>query len=94
MVYIDKKSKTYGKSKSFILDEKNDYSLYIHKSFAHGFYTLSDKTIVYYKVSKYYSPVSEKTIIWNDKNLNIKWPKQKNTILSNKDSKGISFKEL
>ena len=94
VVDIDKKSKTYGKSKSFILDEKNDYSLYIHKSFAHGFYTLSDKTIVYYKVSKYYSPVSEKTIIWNDKNLNIKWPKQKNTILSNKDSKGISFKEL
>ena len=42
--------------------------LYIYINHLHGFYTLSDKTIVYYKVSKYYSSVSEKTIIWNDKN--------------------------
>ncbi len=43
--------------------------------------------IIKYSTTNEYSPKNEKTIFWKDKRFNIKWPKHKNIVISNKDKK-------
>ena len=58
------------------------------KGFAHGFYVKSKIALVSYKVTDYYNKNAERTLLWNDKRANIKWPKSKKKIVSNKDKNG------
>ena len=88
-----KNSKTFGKYFSIILSERENISLYIPEGFAHGFCSLSDNTIMHYKCTNYRDQRSETGIIWNDYEINIKWP-IKNPILSTKDKSNISFKNF
>ena len=87
-------SKTYGKSFSIELSSENNKQLFVPKGFAHGFQVLSREATVNYKVDEYYNPDSDSGIIWNDKDLLIKWNHDIEPILSRKDLKLISFKEL
>ena len=87
-------SKTYGKFFSIELSSENNKQLFVPKGFAHGFQVLSEIAIVNYKVDKYYNPDSESGLIWNDKDLSIDWNLDLKPILSKKDLKLISFKEL
>jgi len=89
-VDLRKKSKTFGKYVSLIISDKSDFSFYIPPGFAHGFMCLTEKCTVNYKCSNYRDPKSEKTLKWNDKTVNIKWPKYK-PILSDKDKKGADL---
>ena len=88
-----KNSKTFGKHFKIYLSEKENKSLLIPAGFAHGFYTLTNDVILHYKCSKYRDAKSEIGILWNDKDLKINWPIKK-MIISEKDKKNISFKEL
>ncbi len=90
---IRKNSNTFGKHQSFILSDKNSRQLWIPKDFAHGFLSLTSETIVNYKCTDFYDPKDQNTIIWNDKDLKIRWP-IKNPIISKKDKDGIYFKNL
>lgn len=72
-VDIRRGSPTYGKHVSVELSTENGAQLYIPAGFAHGFCTLSEETLVDYKVSALYAPTSEGGIIWNDARLNIDW---------------------
>ena len=94
IVDIRKNSKTYGKSFSIELSSENNKQLFVPKGFAHGFQVISDEAIVNYKVDNYYNPKSDSGIIWNDKDLSIDWNLDLKPILSKKDLKLISFKEL
>ena len=87
-------SKTYGKFFSIELSSENNKQLFVPKGFAHGFQVLSETAIVNYKVDKFYNPKSDSGIIWNDKDLSIDWNLDLKPILSKKDLKLISFKEL
>ena len=87
-------SKTYGKSFSIELSSENNRQLFVPKGFAHGFQVLSEIAIVNYKVDNFYNPKSDSGIIWNDKDLSIDWNLDLKPILSKKDLKLISFKEL
>ena len=84
VIDLRKKSKTFGKSFSIELSDKNCKSLYIPEGFAHAYYSISNLNIIYYKLSNYYHPKYEDGIIWNDKSLKIKWP-IKNPSVSKKD---------
>ena len=85
-----KKSKTFGKYFSTQMSENENTSILIPAGFAHGFYTLSNDVVLYYKCSNYRHKDSETGILWNDKTLKIKWPTKK-PIVSNKDKKNQSF---
>jgi len=93
VVDLRKNSKTYGKTFKIILSEKNSKSLYIPEGFAHGFCGLEKENYMLYSCSNYRDKESEIGIIWNDKNLKIKWPKIK-AIISKKDKNNISFEEF
>jgi len=93
-VDLRKKSKTYGKYYSVELSSKNNKQLLVPKGFAHGFQVLSESAIVNYKVDNYYNPKFDSGIIWNDKNLLIDWKVDLKPILSLKDLKLMSFKDL
>ena len=86
-VDLRKKSKKFGKFVSILISEKDNFSFYIPKGFAHGFLCLSEKCTLNYKCSEYRHQKSEITLQWNDKSVNIKWP-VKNPILSKKDKNG------
>lgn len=87
---IRKNSKTYGKIYSTILNEKNKLMMYIPEGFAHGFQTLEDDTIFFYKCTNIYHKESEDCILWNDASLNIPWEKIP-VLLSEKDKTGKIF---
>lgn len=93
VIDLRKKSKTYGKSMSVVLSEKNSKSIFIPPGFAHGFCALSKENYIVYSCTKYRSKRYEIGIKYNDKDLKINWP-IKNPIISNKDRKNLSFKEF
>ena len=93
IVDLRKKSPTYGKHFSIEISYNSDFSIFIPAGFAHGFLCLSKNCAVYYKCTNYRHQGSEKTIQWNDKDLNINWPIKK-PILSQKDSLGINLKDF
>ena len=92
-VDIRQESRNFGKYFSYNLDT-NSGSLLIPKGFAHGFCSLQDNTLISYKVDNFYNKESESGIVWNDPDLNIKWPKFKNFVISEKDKELLSLKEL
>ena len=90
VIDLRKKSKTFGKSFSIRLSEKNCKSLYIPEGFAHAYYSIAKNNIIYYKLSNYYHPKYEDGILWNDKIVKNKWPTKK-PVVSKKDKKLKTF---
>ena len=88
-----KNSSTYGKFFKIMLSDEDNKSVLIPSGFAHGFCSLTKNVILHYKCSEFRNPKTEIGIIWNDKDLKIKWPNKK-FIISKKDKKNISFKEF
>jgi len=89
-VDIRKGSATYGQHFSVMLSGENQWQFYIPEGFAHGFAALEDHTIFAYKCSNIYHKDSERTILFNDKDLNINW-NVAHPIVAQKDLQGTSF---
>ena len=93
VIDLRRKSKTFGKSFRIILSKKNALGLYIPRGFAHAYYSFEKENIIYYKLDNYYAPKFENGIIYNDKLINVKWPKKK-MFVSKKDKNLITLKEF
>ena len=88
-------SSTYGKFYSVILDDKNNFQLYIPKGFAHGFSVLSKEARVHYQVDNYYDNKNEFGINPLDKDLGIDWKIDKeNFHISSKDLTHPNLKNI
>lgn len=88
-------SDTFGQWYGTSLSAGNRQILWVPPGFAHGFYTLSDWAEVLYKVTDFYSPEWERTLIWNDPSVGIEWPLANGNppILSPKDEQGSTLLE-
>ncbi len=88
-------SATYKEVKIFELSSKNFSQLFVPKGFAHGFLTLEDDVLFHYKCSDSYMPEHERTIHYQDPELNISWPKlDVGVTLSPKDARGRFLKDI
>jgi dTDP-4-dehydrorhamnose 3,5-epimerase len=92
-VDIRKSSPTLGQWVAEVLSAENKKQLWIPEGFAHGFLTLSDTAEFLYKTTDYYAKACEQSIIWNDANINIPWPKQTKVSVSDKDSVAAIFQD-
>lgn len=99
-VFVDlrKDSKTFKNWGGVILNNINRKQLWIPHGFAHGFLSLKDDTEVSYKVDNYWDKKSERTLFWNDQDINIRWPNEikmiNNLIISDKDLNGSFLSEF
>lgn len=67
-------SPTYGRHVSALLSAADWNQMFVPEGFAHGFCTVEPDTQVVYKVNRYRSAESERGLLWNDPELNIRWP--------------------
>jgi dTDP-4-dehydrorhamnose 3,5-epimerase len=74
------------------LTPENFLQLLVPKGFGHGFITLTENTIVSYKVDQYYSKEQDRSIRFDDNYLKIDW-KGLTPILSEKDLKAPLLKD-
>ena len=71
---LRKNSPTFGEWRGEFLSAENRYSMFIPAGFAHGFLSMSDKSITQYTCSGEYSKGSDTGIIFNDTDIGIEWP--------------------
>ena len=95
-VDIRKSSSTFGEWTSIVLNNKNKFMIWIPVGFAHGFLSLEENSEVIYKVTELWSEEQDRSIKWNDKRINIRWPLKdincSEPILSEKDLKAPFLK--
>lgn len=87
-------SDTFGKWFGIELTAENKKQFYIPEGFAHGFIVRSDVAEFCYKVTDFYHPGDECGIMWNDPDIGVDWGDSLNVILSEKDKKLHSFREV
>ncbi len=85
-------SPTYKRSMGVRLDDDNRRMLYVPEGFAHGYLSLTDNTEVFYQVSEFYAPGSERGIRFDDPAFHIEWPFQPE-IISLKDRQYPAYRE-
>ncbi len=90
-------SPTFGQWLGFDLTGENTVSLYVPEFFGHGYLVLED-SVVSYKCNEVFFGEGDSGIMYNDPEINIKWPFEaiggiENMIISDKDKNLMSFKE-
>jgi dTDP-4-dehydrorhamnose 3,5-epimerase len=92
-VDLRRSSSTFGRWVGAYLDADNKKQLWIPEGFGHGFVVLSEYAEFLYRTTDYWAPEHERCIAWNDDQLAIDWPIDFLPTLSDKDKKGLAFKE-
>ena len=86
-VDLRRSSATFGQWVGMELSDVNHQMLWIPAGFAHGFLALSESVDFVYKCTDFYAPQFERTLRWNDPELEIAWPIPKGTapLIAEKD---------
>jgi dTDP-4-dehydrorhamnose 3,5-epimerase len=93
-VDLRRSSPNFGRHVAIELTAENGEMLWIPEGFGHAFLALSDSLGFAYKVTDYYSPAGERTILWNDLDLAIPWPVDPAVVVvSDKDNNGSTLRE-
>ena len=92
-VDIRRGSPTYGKWESVVLTGTNKWMYWVPAGFAHGFVTLEDDTVFFYKCTNVYNKASEGSVLWNDPDLNIDWGIS-DPVISEKDKVAPRFRDF
>jgi len=86
-------SPTFGKWHGVNLSDRNHLMLWIPVGFAHGFRVISEQAQVLYKTTDFYHPECERTLAWNDSQVNVDWQLDGEAVVSSKDAQGKAFKD-
>ncbi|MEJ2710440.1 MAG: dTDP-4-dehydrorhamnose 3,5-epimerase [Anaerolineales bacterium] len=94
-VDLRRSSPSFGRWESARLSAENKMQIWIPPGFAHGFYVLSDWAELVYKATDFYAPDWERTLLWNDPEIDIDWPliEGQTPLLSTKDAQGTRFRD-
>lgn len=92
-VDLRRSSPTFGKWVGEELSAEDKRMLWVPRGFAHGFLVLSEFAEVAYKADNIYAPEHERSIMWNDPDLNISWPITDAPSLAAKDAAGVRFRD-
>jgi dTDP-4-dehydrorhamnose reductase/dTDP-4-dehydrorhamnose 3,5-epimerase len=92
VVDLRKGSDTYKQWFSIELSAENKKQLCMPKGFGHAFLTITDDVEVQYKVDEYYSKENDRSIRFDDPEIEVKWGID-NPILSEKDSNAPFLKD-
>ena len=94
-VDLRRSSLTFGHWEGLRLSADSKRQLWIPAGFAHGFLVISEWAELVYKTTDFYSPEWERTLLWNDPEIGIKWPLEDGLqpILSDKDAQGMGFRD-
>lgn len=94
VVDLRKSSPSYKKWISVILDSTTKNQIYIPRGFGHACISLVDDVEVQYKVDNLYEPSHDRSIAWNDPELNIDWKIcEDEIIVSEKDKNAPLLKD-
>lgn len=90
-VDLRRSSTSFGRWIGVNLSAQKKNQLWIPPGFAHGFYVLSAWAEVLYKATDYYAPDWERSLLWNDPAIGIRWPIPDGStpLVSEKDGKGV-----
>jgi dTDP-4-dehydrorhamnose 3,5-epimerase len=91
-VDLRKGSPTFGKWMGRVLDDQHHLALWIPAGFAHGFVALEDHSLVYYGCSATHHAESERSLAYNDPEVDIQWPIEP-TVVSDKDRNAPTLAE-
>jgi dTDP-4-dehydrorhamnose 3,5-epimerase len=75
------------------LSEDNKRQLWVPPGFAHGFLVTQGPAEFLYKTTDYWCPEHERSLLWSDPALGIKWPLQRVPVVASKDSSGRLLSE-
>jgi dTDP-4-dehydrorhamnose 3,5-epimerase len=87
-VDLRRSSPTFGKWTGVTLSAANNRQLWIPPGFAHGFVVTSEYAEFLYKTTDYWFPEHERSLLWNDPALGIKWTLTGEPKLAAKDMAG------
>lgn len=73
-VDIRRGSPTFGQWVGQVLSAENRVALWVPVGFAHGFLSLEDDTLVFYKCTTIHAPQAERAFRYNDPAVGIDWP--------------------
>lgn len=86
-------SSTFGHWFGAELSDEGPCQLYMAPGFAHGFCVLSDTADLHYMVSRLYDHADEGGLLWNDRDIAIRWPIEA-PIVSPRDGAYPTLREL
>ena len=94
-VDIRRSSSTFGRWVGVVLSEENRHMLWVPPGFAHGFVVLSEHAHFVYRCTDFWAPEYERSILWNDPDLEVKWPipSGADPLVSAKDARGQRFRD-
>ena len=88
VVDLRRSSPTFGRWVGEKLSAENRRMMWVPEGFAHGFLVLSDMAEFLYKTTDYYAPQHERTLLWNDPAVGVKWPLEGAPVLKPRDAAG------
>ncbi len=94
-VDLRRSSPSFGQWVGVTLSARSGRQVWVPPGFAHGFYVVSEWAEIEYKVTDFYDPESERTLLWNDPQVGITWPLLPGTqpLVAPKDARGLKLAE-
>lgn len=85
-VDLRRSSPTFRRWVGFNLSERGPAMAWIPPGFAHGLYAVTDCDVIY-KMTAFYSPQDERTVLWRDADIAVRWPAE-SPLVSERDAGG------